>query len=85
MRCCWISQRIAERTDYTGRLWDVLSIAVFAAIRAIKNPKTDAVHFEVIVHTTDQPRGEALQALWMTIGPGDTEAPVLTIMLEGED
>lgn len=25
------------------------------------------------------------QALWAVVGPGDTEAPVVTVMMEGED
>ncbi len=68
--------------DYTGRLWDVLWMASLAAKR---QPTKDAISFDVIIHTTDKPRGEALQALWMTIGPGDDGEPVLTIMLWGED
>ena len=68
--------------DYTGRLWDVLWMASLAAKR---NGSKDAISFDVIIHTTDRPRGEEVRALWMKIGPGDTDDPVLTIMLSGED
>ena len=37
-------------------------------------------------HGTDRVAFEALgAALWAQCGPGDTEAPVITIMLQGED
>jgi hypothetical protein len=37
-------------------------------------------------HGTDRVEFEALDAaLWAQCGPGDTAAPVITIMLEGED
>ena len=38
------------------------------------------------VHGTDRVAFEALgAALWAQCGPGDTDAPVITIMREGED
>ena len=55
------------------RLAEVLA-AMLAAIRRGGVRGTDRVHFEAL--------GERLYAV---CGPGDTAAPVLTIMLEGED
>lgn len=68
--------------DFTGRLWDVLTLAGQAARRA---PNKEAVFFDVILHTPDKPRGTTPKPLWMTIGPGDNAEPVLTIMLFEED
>ena len=55
------------------RLAEVLA-AMLAAIRRGGVRGTDRVHFEAL--------GERLYAV---CGPGDTAAPVLTIMREGED
>ena len=63
--------------DFTGRLWDVLTLAEQAARRA---PNKAAVFIDVILHTPDKPRGKTPKPLWMTIGPGDDPAPVLTIL-----
>lgn len=58
-----------------GRLWDICSIAKLA----MKGGRgKDRVSFEVII-------GRRTQALYIHIGPGDTPAPVLTIMVQGED
>jgi hypothetical protein len=64
-----------------GRLWDVLQMLRFA-IR--KNRETDRVYFKVAVDVKGDGKHETV-SLWALIGPGDTAAPVLTIMLEGED
>ena len=54
-----------------GRTGAVLE-AMLAAIRQARG--TDRVHFVALG-----------AALWAQCGPGDTAAPVITIMLEGED
>ena len=54
-----------------ARLAEVLR-AMLAAIRRARG--TDRVTFEALG-----------AALWAQCGPGDTAAPVITIMLEGED
>ena len=59
--------------DESVRLAEVLA-ALLAAIRRGGVRGTDRVHFVAL--------GERLYAV---CGPGDTAAPVLTIMLEGED
>ena len=51
---------------------DALLVAMLAAIRQARG--TDRVHFEALG-----------AALWAQCGPGDTDAPVITILLEGED
>ena len=53
------------------RLAEVLR-AMLAAIRQARG--TDRVTFEALG-----------AALWAHCGPGDTDAPVITVMLEGED
>ena len=55
------------------RLAEVLA-ALLAAIRRGGTRGTDRVDFHALG-----------AALWAHCGPGDTAAPVLTIMLEGED
>jgi hypothetical protein len=64
-----------------GRLWDVLTMLRFA-IRSHRD--TDRVHFKVSVDVKGDGKHETV-SLWALIGPGDTAAPVLTIMLESED
>ena len=59
--------------DESVRLAEVLA-ALLAAIRRGGVRGTDRVHFVAL--------GERLYAV---CGPGDTEAPVITIMAEGED
>lgn len=66
--------------DEHGRLWDVLSMARFAALRA---GDADLVLYEVMV-VVDDPSPELVQ-LKLHIGPGDMGEPVITIMLPGED
>ena len=55
------------------RLGNVL-LRALEAIRAVGNRDTDRVEFEALGC-----------ALWAHCGPGDTAAPVITIMREGED
>lgn len=59
-----------------GRLWDICSIAMLAMKGAQRGQ--DRVNFNVII-------GRRTQPLYIQIGPGDTPAPVLTIMMQGED
>jgi hypothetical protein len=60
-----------------GRLWDVLMV-----LRSRANTPDDTVMFNVAVA-----EGGALHTLHLksVIGPGDTPAPVVTIMFEHED
>ena len=61
-----------RHVEVLGRT-DALLVAILAAIRAVTTP-TDRVRFEVL--------GARFHAV---CGPGDTAAPVITILLEGED
>ena len=64
----------------TGRLHDVLTLALFAARRAVN---TDRVTFKVDFLMSPG-RQETIEAI-AHIGPGDTPAPVLTIMMPEDD
>lgn len=72
--------------DEAGRLWDVLGMAAHAARRAKAQGAGGRVAFEVLRVPAD---GGGLKArlveLVLHIGPGDTAAPVLTIMQPHED
>jgi len=73
--------KLSGGQSVTGRLWDLLFLLSVAS-RA--QPDSDRVHFQVSVDT----KGDgnlSLVRLWALIGPGDTLAPVITVMLEGED
>lgn len=68
--------------SFAGRLWDVL----YLFKRAVKaaRPGEDCVWFVLSVDAKGDGRHEILK-LWARIGPGDTAAPVITIMLTSED
>jgi len=70
--------------DESGRLWDVLTMAIFA-IRRQRTP-VQILNFELMRVRRD---GHATQAttatLKLMIGPGDDGLPVLTILLPFED
>src|SRR6266446_2086391 len=74
--------KLSGGQSITGRLWDVLWLLRMACKRA---SGTDRVHFQVLVDTHGDGRHRATVGLWALIGPGDTVAPVITIMVEGED
>ena len=74
--------KLPRGQDVRGRLHDVFWMLQLA-IRQQTGP-ADRVHFSVRVDT--QGNGRRTQVdLYSVCGPGDTEAPVITIMLEGED
>ena len=75
------NDRLGEVQDVAGRLWDVLWMALVAARRAAGGSH---VSFQVSVIDRECGRREEVE-LVMTCGPGDTPAPVLTIMLPNED
>ena len=74
-----IGQPLPEGQDIQGRVWDVLWMLA-CAIRAAGS--TDRVKFRVSVWNGR--RADEVK-LWSLCGPGDDGAPVVTIMLEGED
>ena len=74
-----IGEPLPASQDIQGRLWDVLWMLI-CAIRTAGS--TDRVRFRVGVWNGKR-RDEV--KLWSLCGPGDDGAPVVTIMLEGED
>jgi hypothetical protein len=67
--------------DCIGRTWDVFTMMLHA-IRAGRT--TDRIWFSVLVDTHGNGRRTKVD-LYSVCGPGDDAAPVLTIMLRGED
>jgi len=74
-----LGESLPEGQDIQGRLWDVLWMLTCAIKTA---GSTDRVRFRVSVW--DGKRRHEVK-LWSLCGPGDDAAPVVTIMLEGED
>lgn len=74
----WVNKELIlpRGQDAIGRLWDVFSMLLFAIRRA--KTSTSVIHFTVKV-------SGRLVHLKSICGPGDTPAPVLTIMLPNED
>ena len=74
--------------DENGRLWDVLIMAKFTAMRpqGRRSEESPRSSFSVyrVPNISDATEATEL-ALDMHIGPGDDGAPVITIMLEHED
>lgn len=74
-----VRENASPADSVDGRLWDIVSIAALAMKGArSRQDRQDRVNFEVIV-------GPRTEALCVHIGPGDTPAPVLTILVQGED
>lgn len=69
--------------DETGRLWDVVWMAGYAA-RQKRNSNSRRVDFELRRVERGHRRPTRVR-LWMAIGPGDEDEPVITIMQVGED
>ena len=74
-----IGEPLPDGQDIQGRLWDVLWMLACAIKTA---GSTDRVKFRVSVWNGR--RREEVK-LWASCGPGDDAAPVVTMMLEGED
>lgn len=73
MELCTPEARSSD--DFKGRLWDVLQCAGAAMRRARDG---SVARFQVRV-------GRRTHDLYVQCGPGDDMAPVLTILLSGED
>ena len=76
-----IPPKCANWQSTSGRLWDVLSTAAFHA----KLTPGDECHWTMLMDRNENGRRIKRLPVWSKIGPGDTPAPVITIMLEGED
>lgn len=68
--------------DESGRLWDVLWMAVQAARKGSGERLAFQLYRVPRGGRSSRPR---LTSLHMVIGPGDTGEPVITILLPGED
>jgi hypothetical protein len=72
--------------DESGRLWDVLFMAVFAMKSGAKPDARNTITYDIVripnKKTAVAPRRVTLRA-WF--GPGDNMEPVVTIMLPDED
>ncbi len=65
----------------TGRLCDLLQVLHLACRREVD---ADRVQFQLLVDVHDEGHPELVQ-LWAVCGPGDDSAPVITVLLQGED
>lgn len=75
---CEVPSGMEGSQDYTGRLWDVLWMAILAFRKAIKKGGDEArlVHFEVIFQNKTSLNGHTTEKLWMVF----TEHEGFTIM-----
>jgi hypothetical protein len=71
--------------DEQGRLWDVLTMGVFAMSRAIQAGETGNTLFYELVLTQEGDAPDDLYQVKCVIGPGDSREPVVTLMRPGED
>lgn len=79
----WTPEDTARQVpqDEAGRLWDVLYMA-----RAASRVEGPTVVYKLLsVPRGGRARKPKVSELKMTIGPGDTPEPVITIMLINED
>lgn len=71
--------------DEAGRLWDILWM-LFCAIKRIRySGKTDLIYYKLHVRNDNRERTPPLITLKSICGPGDTAAPVITVMMPDED
>lgn len=71
-----------EGQDFNGRLWDMLTILLYAIRTATR--KTDRLKFNPLFVMKNGAKPELVD-LVAHIGPGDTAEPVITIMFPHED
>jgi hypothetical protein len=70
--------------DESGRLWDVLTMMVYASKRM--SGASDRVNCEVLrVPNRPDAKKAVLAKFYALCGPGDEGEPVVTVMLMGED
>jgi hypothetical protein len=67
-----------------GRIWDMLTmLRVEIGKPSNREDWIDSVKFEFVA--TNEKGRKTTRKLWSKCGPGDSRAPVLTIMMQGED
>jgi len=79
---CIEELRLPGGQDVKGRLHDIFSVLLHT-IKHATGP-TDHLWFSVLVDKNGNGRPHKVD-LYSVCGPGDTAAPVITIMLQGED
>jgi len=73
----------SDDQDEIGRLWDVLNVLRSAIRNTLSQETSSEIRFTVSVRTGEVTTEDIdLKAL---CGPGDDDAPVITIMLPNED
>ena len=77
------SERQAHQ-DQSGRLWDVLFMAAYAA-RANANAGSELLFEPYHVPRDGRATEAELTTLKLVVGPGDGGEPVMTILLPNED
>lgn len=79
---CVAIPKCVRLQDESGRLWDV----VFMLSDAIRRSRsTDLIVYQLHVRNDNRDRTPPLVKLKAVCGPGDTMAPVITVMLPAED
>lgn len=73
-----------EWQDEAGRLWDVLSMLVFASRQSTPEPLSE-IRYKLHVQNDDRDGVPPLVELVAVCGPDDDGSPCVTIMLPGED
>lgn len=71
----------ARGEDVAGRAWDLFTVLKYAIKGAAR---TDEVHFAPLFALDPGEKVEQVQ-MWASCAPGDDGAPVITVMMEGED
>ena len=81
-KCVAVPESLKGEQDEDGRLWDVLWMSRFRKI--IPGSEGTTAMFDVLVQTKPGRKPERV-TLKAVCGPGDTAAPVITMMLPEED
>jgi len=71
----------SEGQDFQGRAWDMLNVLLFA-IRTSRGG--DVIKFSPLFQFPESRQPQPV-SMWTQCGPGDDAAPVITVMLKGED
>lgn len=75
-----LSDTSSPGQDFKGRVWDLLMVLRMSA----KSSKNDRICFAPFFTMRGSDKPEPVP-MWAKCGPGDDEAPVITVMLKGED
>lgn len=81
-KCVAVPESLKGEQDEDGRLWDVLWMSRFRKV--VPGSEGTTATFEVLVQTRPDAEPETV-TLKAICGPGDTAAPVVTMMMPWED